>query len=57
VINAVHLCRILRGYADYYNRWRTHLSLAKDVPFSRGMHRSGTMVRIAQLGGLHHAFA
>jgi transposase InsO family protein len=57
VVNAAHLRRILRGYADYYNRWRTHLSLAKDVPFGRAVQRSGTIVCIPQLGGLHHAFA
>jgi transposase InsO family protein len=27
-----HLCQILRAYADYYNRIRTHLGLEKDAP-------------------------
>jgi hypothetical protein len=27
-----HLRRILRAYADYYNRVRTHLALDKDAP-------------------------
>ena len=57
VVNAAHLRRILRGYANYYNRWRTHLSLAKDVPFGRAVQNSGTIVCIPHLGGLHRSFA
>jgi transposase InsO family protein len=30
-----HLRRTLRAYADYYNRARTHLALAKDTPLGR----------------------
>lgn len=30
-----HLRRILKFYADYYNRVRTHRSLDKDAPVSR----------------------
>jgi transposase InsO family protein len=32
VLDETHLRQILRSYADYYNRARTHLALAKDTP-------------------------
>ena len=32
VLGEVHLRRILRSYADYYNGVRTHRSLDKDAP-------------------------
>src|SRR6267154_784800 len=35
VLGEAHLRRILRAYADYYNRIRTHLSLEKDAPLGR----------------------
>jgi hypothetical protein len=56
VVNAAHLRRILRGYAEYYNCWRTHLSLAKDAPFGRRIHSEGPIARLPQVGGLHQAF-
>jgi hypothetical protein len=33
-LNAAHLRRVLRTYADYYNDDRTHLGLGKDAPKS-----------------------
>ena len=35
VWNERSLRRTLRGYLDYYHRWRTHLALDKDAPESR----------------------
>ena len=35
VLGEAHLRRILKFYADYYNRVRTHRSLDKDAPVSR----------------------
>jgi transposase InsO family protein len=32
IMGEAHLRQILRAYADYYNRIRTHLSLEKDAP-------------------------
>ena len=32
ILGEAHLRRILRAYADYYNRVRTHLALDKDAP-------------------------
>jgi hypothetical protein len=52
-----HLRRILNLYALYYNESRTHLSLHKDVPLHRAIQRSGTVVAMAVLGGLHHRYA
>src|SRR5499425_2413499 len=37
VIGEQHLRGILSKYVDYYNRARTHLSLAKDAPESRSV--------------------
>jgi hypothetical protein len=37
----VHLRRILRAYASYYNDIRTHRSLDKDAPVSRTVQRTG----------------
>jgi hypothetical protein len=33
---------VLKAYASYYNRVRTHLSLDKDAPLFRRAHRSAT---------------
>jgi transposase InsO family protein len=49
-----HLWRLLRAYADYYNRTRTHLSLDKDSPASRAIESFGRICSVPILGGLHH---
>ena len=51
-----HLRRVLRAYADYYNRTRTHLSLSKDTPLARPILREGRIKSIPHLGGLHHSY-
>jgi transposase InsO family protein len=56
VLGEVHLRRILRSYADYYNGFRTHRSLNKDTPQSRPVQRSGPISSYAILGGLHHRY-
>jgi hypothetical protein len=35
--------RVLKSYADYYNRFRTHRSLNKDAPVSRSVQRTGVL--------------
>jgi putative transposase len=52
------LRRILRSYIAYYQRSRTHLSLAKDTPMPRAKHPPdmGAVVEIAEVGGLHHRY-
>ena len=43
VLGEVHLRRILRSYADYYNGVRTHRSLDKDAPVFRPVQRTGVI--------------
>ena len=57
VLSEVHLRRILRSYADYYNGVRTHRSLDKDAPVFRPVQRTGVISSRAVLGGLHHHYA
>jgi transposase InsO family protein len=51
-----HLRVVLKSYADYYNRFRTHRSLNKDAPVSRSVQRTGVIRSGAILGGLHHHY-
>jgi len=53
-----HLLRIVRSYAAYYNRTRTHLSLGKDPPEPRPVQSAdaGNIVAIPEVGGLHHRY-
>src|SRR6478609_8656772 len=57
VLGEAHLRRILKSYAKYYNRVRTHRSLNKDAPVSRPVQRTGVIRARAILGGLHHRYA
>ena len=52
-----HLRRVLKSYADYYNRTRTHRSLNKDAPISRPVQSIGCIVSRALVDGLHHQCA
>ena len=56
-LGEVHLRRILKSYADYYNGIRTHRSLNKDAPVTRLVQRAGVIRSRAILGGLHHHYA
>src|SRR6202790_4790440 len=57
VLGEMHLRRILKSYADYYNSVRTHRSLNKDAPVTRQIQRIGSIKSHAILGGLHHHYA
>jgi hypothetical protein len=57
VSGEMHLRRVLKSYADYYNRVRTHRSLNKDAPASRPVQRTGVISSRTILGGLHHHYA
>jgi transposase InsO family protein len=57
VLGEMHLRRILKSYADYYNGVRTHRSLNKDAPVPRSVQRAGVIGSRAVLGGLHHHHA
>src|SRR6202158_2225815 len=58
IFNERHLQRVLSSYVDYYHRKRTHLSLKKDCPDPRPIRqpRSGRVMVIPQVGGLHHRY-
>lgn len=56
ILDADHLRRVLRAYAEYYNESRTHLSLAKDSPDGRPVEARGRVVSSPVLGGLHHRY-
>src|ERR1700726_336735 len=56
VFGEMHLRRVLRSYAHYYNSIRTHRSLNKDAPVTRQIQRIGSIKSHAILGGLHHRY-
>src|SRR5712691_1646818 len=55
-LGETHLRRVLKSYARYYNKTRTHRSLDKDAPISRPVQRDGSIMSHALLGGLHHHY-
>jgi len=56
IFGEAHLRRTLSAYAAYYNQARTHLALQKDAPLHRAAQRSGAIVGIPILAGLHHQY-
>jgi hypothetical protein len=56
IFGVSHLRQILASYAAYYNQARTHLALQKDAPLHRAVQRSGAIVAIPILAGLHHKY-
>jgi transposase InsO family protein len=56
IFSESHLRRVLGSYAAYYNQARTHLALQKDAPLHRAVQRSGVIVAIPILAGLHHQY-
>ena len=58
VFNEASLRRILTSYFYYYERSRTHLSLAKDAPEERPVQprELGHVIELSQVGGLHHRY-
>ncbi len=57
-LNEDHLRHVVRSYVRYHNRSRTHLSLAKDAPEPRPVHRGPhrKVVALPEVGGLHHRY-
>jgi transposase InsO family protein len=51
-----HLRQVLKSYALYYNEARTHLGLDKDTPLPRAVQRTGNIVSVPVLAGLHHRY-
>jgi putative transposase len=56
VLNATGLRHVLHTYCGYYERSRTHLSLAKDTPLPRPIMGDGVVVATPEVGGLHHRY-
>jgi putative transposase len=58
VFNEASLRRTLSLYFSYYHRTRPHLSLGKDSPEPRSIQppKSGRVVALPQVGGLHHRY-
>jgi transposase InsO family protein len=56
IFGDLHLRRVLASYAAYYNQARTRLALQKDAPLGRAVQRSGAIVAIPILTGLHHQY-
>jgi transposase InsO family protein len=56
VLGEAHLRKILKIYADYYNKIRTHRSLDKDAPRLRSVQSVGRITSQAIVGGLHHQY-
>ena len=59
IFGEAHLRQILSSYAAYaayYNEVRTHLALGKDAPLGRAVQRTGAIVAISILSGLHHHY-
>jgi transposase InsO family protein len=56
VLGECHLHHLLRCYFHYYNETRTHLSLDKDAPISRGIEAVGRIIGRPVLGGMHHQY-
>jgi len=57
ILGEMHLRRVLKSYADYYNCVRTHRSINEDAPVTRPVQRTGSIRSLAILGGLHHHYA
>jgi transposase InsO family protein len=56
IFGEAHLRQILSSYAAYYNEVRTHLALGKDTPLGRAVQRTGVIIAIPILSGLHHHY-
>ena len=56
IFGEAHRRQILSSYAAYYNEVRTHLALGKDAPLGRAVQRTGAIVAISILSGLHHHY-
>jgi transposase InsO family protein len=57
VLGEMHWRHVVKSYANYYNRVRTHRSMNKDPPSSRPVQRTGVISSRPILGGLHHHYA
>ena len=58
IFDECHLRDVLSSYFQYYHQTRTHLSLDKDCPDCRPVHRpaAGKIIALPEVGGLHHRY-
>ena len=58
VLDEAHVRRILTDYFAYYHGSRPHLSLDRNSPTPRDVEppSMGSVIAIAQVGGLHHRY-
>jgi hypothetical protein len=56
LFDEAQLRRVLKNYASYYNRMRTHLSLNKNAPEFRRPQKLGPIAAIPILVVLHHLY-
>ena len=56
IFGEAHLRQVLSAYAAYYNEVRTHRSLGKNTPSRRAVNRTGAIVAVPILSGLHHHY-
>lgn len=60
ILSEEHLRRLLKEYVDYYNHDRCHLSLDRNTPMGRNVHKkpseSSKVISLPKLGGLQHKY-
>ena len=58
ILNESHLYKVLSEYIEYYNNFRTHLSLDRNSPEPRYVEKpeKGKVVSIPKVGHLHHLY-
>jgi putative transposase len=58
ILHERHLRRLLTGYFQYYQHWRTHRALAMDCPAPRPVQwpEVGSIREVPEVGGLHHHY-
>ena len=58
IFDECHLRDVPSSYFQYYHQTRTHLSLDKDCPETRPVHRpaAGQIIAFPEVGGLHHRY-
>jgi transposase InsO family protein len=56
IFGELQVRQVLASYTAYYNQTHTHLALQKDAPLRRAVRRSGAIVAIPILAGLHHQY-
>ena len=57
VLGERHLLRLVREHVTYYNHDRPHMALEGDAPMPRAVERTGEMVALRRVGGLHHRYS